>query len=401
MAIDPNIALGVKPLEVANPVNAYAQMAQLQGVQQAGELNALKMQELRAVNEQRNALRQLNPTAADYEAQLFKVDPALGIQYRKESRAADQAVAATEKTKLEIAAKQTDAFRDLLQHVGTRDEAVQWLQAQYSNPYLGPVVKQVPFEQAVSRIPNDTAGLQKWKNLNAVGMTDWVKRNTMTAAESAADIRAREKLAQDERSVVYQQDAEGNVVALPSKLRAGEVPRARMAVAPDAGMTPLESKPSEAVSKELTSINQQRSIVKGALDAVKATPDAFGLGRGLTPEFAAGRIATSEENQARSYLFNVVSGVIKERAGTAQSASEKATLDRFLPGELDNATQIKDKLEGFQKYLDDKEAGTTRRPKKETPTPSATGNSVTLPDGRVMTFPDANAASQFKKAAGL
>ena len=401
MPIDPNIALGVKPLEVANPINAYAQIAQLQSMQQAGELNALKMQELRAVNEQRNALRQLNPNAADYEAQLFKVDPSLGIQYRKEARAAEQAVAATEKTKLEIATKQTEAFRDLLQHVGTRDEAVQWLQAQYSNPYLGPVIKQIPFEQAVGRIPNDPAGLQKWKNLNAVGMTDWVKRNTMTAAESAADTRAREKLAQDERSVVYQQDAEGNVVALPSKLRAGEVPRARTAVAPGVGMTPLESKPSEAVSKELTSINQQRSIIKGALDAVKTTPDAFGMTRGLMPESVGGRMATPEENQARSYLFNVVSGVIKERAGTAQSASEAETLRRFLPGETDNATVIKDKLEGFQKYLDDKEAGTIRRPKKETPAPSATSNSVTLPDGRVMTFPDANAASQFKKAAGL
>jgi len=33
--------------------------------------------------------------------------------------------------------------------------------------------------------------------------------------------------------------------------------------------------------------------------------------------------------------------------------------------------------------------------------PAATGNSVTLPDGRVKTFPNAAAANQFKKAAGL
>jgi hypothetical protein len=31
----------------------------------------------------------------------------------------------------------------------------------------------------------------------------------------------------------------------------------------------------------------------------------------------------------------------------------------------------------------------------------AASNAVTLPDGRVMTFPDANAANQFKKAAGI
>jgi hypothetical protein len=33
--------------------------------------------------------------------------------------------------------------------------------------------------------------------------------------------------------------------------------------------------------------------------------------------------------------------------------------------------------------------------------PTATGNSVTLPDGRVKTFPNAEAANKFKKAAGL
>jgi hypothetical protein len=33
--------------------------------------------------------------------------------------------------------------------------------------------------------------------------------------------------------------------------------------------------------------------------------------------------------------------------------------------------------------------------------PAAAGNSVTLPDGRVKTFPNAAAANQFKKAAGL
>jgi len=35
------------------------------------------------------------------------------------------------------------------------------------------------------------------------------------------------------------------------------------------------------------------------------------------------------------------------------------------------------------------------------PAAAATGNSVTLPDGRIKTFPNAAAANQFKKAAGL
>ena len=38
---------------------------------------------------------------------------------------------------------------------------------------------------------------------------------------------------------------------------------------------------------------------------------------------------------------------------------------------------------------------------RSAPAPAAAGNSVTLPDGRVKTFPNAAAANQFKKAAGL
>jgi hypothetical protein len=72
-------------------------------------------------------------------------------------------------------------------------------------------------------------------------------------------------------------------------------------------------------------------------------------------------MGSSEENQARSYLFNVVSGVIKERAGTAQSASEAETLARFLPQPTDAADVIKDKMEAFDKYLVAKESGTTKK----------------------------------------
>jgi hypothetical protein len=40
-------------------------------------------------------------------------------------------------------------------------------------------------------------------------------------------------------------------------------------------------------------------------------------------------------------------------------------------------------------------------PGQNRPAPAATGTSVTLPDGRVKTFPNAEAANQFKKAAGI
>jgi hypothetical protein len=183
----------------------------------------------------------------------------------------------------------------------------------------------------------------------------------MTPYERGRLAREDQRLAQEATSVVYQTDNNGNVVALPSKLRAGEVPTGRTAVAPGGGFQPMMAKPSEAEGKEQMSINQQRAIVKGAMDAVAQTPDAFGYTAGSMPESLRGRMASPEENTNRSYLFNVVSGVIKERAGTAQSAAEAQTLARFLPTETDNADIIKSKLQGFDKYLTDKEAGTTKK----------------------------------------
>jgi hypothetical protein len=117
MALDPSIALGVKPLEVANPVNQFAQMTQLQGLQQANQLNELKMQEAQAASEERNALRQLNPANADYENQLFKVNPQLGIQYRKERTAAEAQAATAANQKVTAAAEKQkmlgQAWRDI------------------------------------------------------------------------------------------------------------------------------------------------------------------------------------------------------------------------------------------------------------------------------------------------
>jgi hypothetical protein len=91
--VNPNIAMSYRQPDIQGP-NALAQFAQIQQIQggrQAQEMNALKMQEAQAAMEERNALRQLNPASADYESQLFRVNPTLGIQYRKERTAADAA----------------------------------------------------------------------------------------------------------------------------------------------------------------------------------------------------------------------------------------------------------------------------------------------------------------------
>lgn len=118
-------------------------------------------------------------------------------------------------------------------------------------------------------------------------------------------------------------------------------------------------KPPEHTRRELDSIDAQIGIVQGAKKAATETPGAFTMQRGMATEMGgvaesvAGRFDSPKESQARSYVFNVVSKVINERAGAAQSVQELARLRSFLPSPMDNEQQINNKLTAFEEYLKD------------------------------------------------
>lgn len=76
MPIDPNIPLGVRPVQLENPMNALAQ------AQQFG-LNNLKMQEAEQIMSERNALRGLDINAPDYISQVGRVSPKLALELQK------------------------------------------------------------------------------------------------------------------------------------------------------------------------------------------------------------------------------------------------------------------------------------------------------------------------------
>jgi hypothetical protein len=113
--VDPNIAMSFRmpEFQAPNALAQYAQIQQIQGGRQAQELNALKMQEAQAAMQERNALRQLNPAAEDYENQLFRVNPQLGIQYRKEAATTAAQRAAQQKSEFDLKAAQRKFGEDL------------------------------------------------------------------------------------------------------------------------------------------------------------------------------------------------------------------------------------------------------------------------------------------------
>jgi len=121
--------------------------------------------------------------------------------------------------------------------------------------------------------------------------------------------------------------------------------------------------------KEITGITTSRGSVGAAAKAVEAHPEAFGPAKGLPDQMGPGMIGSAaryirdnkslspDQVAARAMVYNNVSAVIKERAGTAQSAQELKRLQGFLPSEFDSAQAIQAKLAGFNQYLDEKEKG--------------------------------------------
>ena len=117
MPLDPSIIAGIKPaqfdLSQFSPMNAMTNVMKFRQADEESQLNALKLKEAQAALTERNALRGLDPTAADYESQLFKVSPQLGIQYRKEAATTGAQKATQAKAEFDLKAAQNDFLSKL------------------------------------------------------------------------------------------------------------------------------------------------------------------------------------------------------------------------------------------------------------------------------------------------
>jgi hypothetical protein len=120
MALDPNISLGVRGIELQNPLNALAQFSQIQNAQNQNAMAQLQMREAEAAAQEKNMLRRLDPTAADYESQLFKVNPQLGIAFRKEAATTAAQKAAESKSLTEAAASKQKLLNQALRDISGR-----------------------------------------------------------------------------------------------------------------------------------------------------------------------------------------------------------------------------------------------------------------------------------------
>jgi hypothetical protein len=424
--VDPNIAMSYRGIELPNQLAQYGQLAQIQNAQNQNslaqyQLGAAQRAEAKDIA-RTNALSQAGTDDNAIATALLRTGDLKGysefLKSRRETQKFESEAKKADVDLVDAKLKQSRLFLDTINPDDPNAPAqyIAWHEANHKDPVLGPALaaRGVTADQARTRISQaiqagpqafaellnqSKLGAEKFIELNKPvtnaqdtgaggrlisrpglgGPATVVPGSEFTKTKTFGDITAegqlnvargrlgveQQRLANEGQGVTYQTDANNQIVAVPTRLKPGQVPTARPVIAAGGGLQPLEGKPSEAVGKEQMSLNQQKAVLSSAIKYLDKTPSAFGFKRGMQGELVGTTLDKPEEIEARAYVYNVVSNVIKERAGTAQSTGEKETLNRFLPSEFDNASEIKAKFTAFQQYLADKETGTTK--KRSTP----------------------------------
>jgi hypothetical protein len=182
MALNPNISLGVRQVELPNQLAQYAQMSQIQNAQQANQLHEMQMAEYQRARAEeegtRNFLGKADLTDPNVRSQLL-------TGYGKAGREIYGKLSEAEKAQTEEAARRaklmqdTQAmYRDMSGVISNKADAAAFLQRVANDPAMkdSPIAK-IPLMQQVARIPEDTAGLDKWKQQFALGATKYITEN--------------------------------------------------------------------------------------------------------------------------------------------------------------------------------------------------------------------------------
>lgn len=202
MPIDPRISLGVQPLQVADPMARYSQLA---GIQSAQNQNALAQYQLSAAQ---RSDEQQNKLYAASQQPNFKLDFASAIKYgapgiaafKAQEEAAAAGLTRTEtqgkidKQKVDLLdakLKQSRSFLDTLNPADPNAPAayLRWHEANHADPLIGPALKargvtvdqsRAQIEAAIAKGPQAFADLINGSKLGTEKFMELNKPTTTT-----------------------------------------------------------------------------------------------------------------------------------------------------------------------------------------------------------------------------
>lgn len=298
--IDPSIALGVKPLQLDNPMNAMAMYSQIQGAQQANQLNQMKMAEYdRARQEEegvRNALARgdINLATPEGRAGLLKYGKT-GLEYGKALTEQQKAVVDRQAAETKLIVDRTKMSREALDNVHTSEQYIAWHEANHADPILGPslAARGITAETSRTNIMKQLStpgGFDKLLNQSKLGAEKFIERTTLTEAD-------RQRIGQEGQRIKIDKDRLG-LEKDRVQLAKDEAQLKREGIE---GVSPKEMQKREAAYPQAT------SVIKG----FEAKSDNF----------------VKDLEKLRDHKgLNEITGILAGRVGTALSDDGRAAL---------------------------------------------------------------------------
>lgn len=447
MALNTNIALGVQPIQLADPLTQYSKVMAIQGAQQQNALAQQQMAEYeRARAEEeglRNYLSQSDLAKPETRAGLTRFGKT-GLAYGKALSEQDTARLAQQKTEMELKTARKKFGDDLKRNLSanpSNENVVAWgqdavIQGVYTPQEVESTVAQLlalPPAERVRVLAQSGASASELKptltpqNLGGTvqvlqtpafgGMASVVPGSTgavtQTPAQIAQDKRDQQRLALEGQRV----NLEGQRVDLARQDAARK----------DQG---LEALPRKEIQKREAAFPQATSVIKGFetksdsfVKDLEKLRDHPGLSQ--ITGLVAGRIpALTGDGRAAQALYDKVVakggfqalqdlrdasktggalGNVSNQEGKQLTASF-AAIDRRQDAS-DVQAAINDAIgsvQGAKTRMREAYDSTYSYKAGNAPAaPAAGANVVVTPDGQSHTFPTPAAAAQFKKAAGI
>jgi len=287
------MAVNFNLLNQTGPANFYEGLVQ---GQEAQRVNALTQQKM-AQEQEMNALR------------MQQTRGAISQQQRQE--------------KAQAVAQKTGMFRERLLRARDPNTARELVKMQYADPDVGAVLSQSgTLEQALAEVPDDPVQFERYRQQEAMGMSEWMKSQLPKVVGNAIYKPAEDKFVSPERAApapgapvavmgpdgrpqyVSREQAIGMTPFTPASVKFMNPPTAP-AAAPAKPLTePQLIKLRTDVSKDYKSATTTLSQMEDLLDSIEKVKTAPGLSAatGFTgkflPSFPEGKAAQAETRLA-------------------------------------------------------------------------------------------------------
>jgi hypothetical protein len=426
MPIDPNIPLQVQNIKLESPMNQLAMMGE-----------AVKLGEMQRSVDTQNKLRELYSQGIDVGTpegfkQVAALDPGTAIKLRADVLQGRKLEGDIKKTGIEVNQKTYDFAKQKMADLSfnpSDNNIKAHLEDGVLKGEVTPAQAKATWQQVSALNPEQR---KAYFTELGVKVEERYKMNTISAAQqqtNATAIRGQNLTAETTRRgqdigripVGYRQTNTGEIEPIPGgptttnlspkeiQMREAKFPQANLAV------KSFESK-SDTVLKDIERLRNHPGLSSITGIAAGRLPGVTAQGRealelyekvvaGLQFKELQDMRNASPTGGALGNVSNQEGTQLRQAAGALSRVQEKGSvqneLDQIAESIRGSKSRVREAFDMTYDYKGTPAGGGAPPSPPPSPPTGAGGNTVTIPGGKVLTFPTPEAAAAYKKAAGL